>query len=175
MPSAGEIPADASSMIYVAKANAVELLHRVFPRVDVPPAVWREAVIRGEEKGAPEVIRIRQAERRAWLRQTTLTPAQHRASRSLAAASRLGEGESQVIAVTRPGQRCILDDKRAVRVARNRGIRPISTLLVPVIGWRRNLINADEAVRLVRLLGVASGALAETTLVLEEEITGGPQ
>src|SRR6266536_4847123 len=111
----------------------------------------------------------------SWLRQTTLTPAQHRASRSLAAASRLGEGESQVIAVTRPGQRCILDDKRAVRVARNRGIRPISTLLVPVIGWRRNLINADEAVRLVRLLGVASGALAETTLVLEEEITGGPQ
>ena len=67
MASAGEIPADASSMIYVAKANAFELLHRVFPRVDVPPAVWREAVIRGEEKGAPEVIRIRQAERRAWL------------------------------------------------------------------------------------------------------------
>src|SRR6266511_2738087 len=162
MASAGEIPADASSMIYVAKANAFELLHRVFPRVEVPPAVWREAVIRGEEKGAPEVIRIRQAERRAWLRQTTLTPAQHRASRSLAA-------------VTRPGRRCILDDKRAVRVARERGVRPISTLLVPVIGWRRNLINAEEAVRLVRLLGVASGALGETTLVLEEEITGGPQ
>ena len=55
------VPGDASTLIYLAKADAFEDVSAIVARVLVSPAVWWEAVDEGERIRAPDVVRIREA------------------------------------------------------------------------------------------------------------------
>src|SRR6266540_1500479 len=77
-----EVPGDASTLIYLAKADAFTEASTCIRTILVTPAVWREAVEEGERIGAPEVGRIRAAQERGLLRRVALSPdAEGRASR----------------------------------------------------------------------------------------------
>jgi predicted nucleic acid-binding protein len=164
---------DASSLIYVGKCDAFELVHRLLSVLDVPPAVWREVVDEGDRLGAVEVGVIRSAESRGWLRRIPLTPRQVRTAATVRSVEGLGAGESEVIAVVTPGGPCVIDENRASRVARVRGLKPFPTILLPVLGWRSGVFDEMEAIQLLSDLSVASGALAEIIVRLEKEIRGG--
>lgn len=163
-------PADASSLIYIAKADAFEEIMSCIEGIDVPPGVWREAVDAGERIGAAEVPRIRDAEARRFLKRLSLDEDQVTLAASIASEHRLGRGESEVLALAQPGLRAIVDEGRAARAARDLGIVVVSTLFLPVLGRERGGLTASEAVALLRRLAVPTGATAAAIYAIEDHL-----
>lgn len=162
------MPADASSLIYLAKASAFEQASACVPALVAPPAVWSEAVDAGRRIGAPEVDRIVQAHERGFVRRAE--PADELAQRSAAIAleHRLGAGESEVLALAGPREVVVVDEGRATRVALSLGLVPVSTLFLPVLGRRRGTLDEAESIALLRRLAVVTGASADATFAIEE-------
>jgi predicted nucleic acid-binding protein len=166
-------PADASSLIYLAKCDAFTDLERFLPGLLVPPAVWEEAVEAGERIGAPDVTALRRAFDRGFLRRIGLRPAEARRAATLAETHRLGRGESEVLTMGRRFAWCVVDEGRASRVAATLGVATLPTLLLPVLGHRSGRMDAGEAMKLVRRLAVVAGARAEAVFAIEAELSGG--
>jgi predicted nucleic acid-binding protein len=162
-----EVPADASTLIYLAKADAFTDVALCVAGLLAPPSVWREAVVDGERIGAIEVPRIREAES---LRRVDLTPAQGALAATLASEQRLGAGESEVLAIGQSAGYAVVDEGRGARVARSLGIVALSTLFLPVLGRRDGGLDQDEALELLHTLSVVTGARAEVVIALERRI-----
>jgi predicted nucleic acid-binding protein len=165
-----EVPADASSLIYLAKAEAFELAGRIARPILVPPSVWREAVVSGQEVGAPEVPRILAAEREGLLQRVQLAESEIRLAGTIATRHRLGSGESEVLAITPLGGWAIVDEGRATRVARSRGVVPISTVFLSVLGYMSGDLDVDEAREFLDRTASAVGLRADALLALERQL-----
>jgi predicted nucleic acid-binding protein len=165
-----EVPGDASTLIYLAKADAFEAAASCVPTILVSPGVWRESVEAGEELGYPDVPRIRTAEATGSVRRVELSTIEAAAAGTIASHHRLGLGESEVLALARTGRRALVDEGRAARAARALGIVPISTLFLPVLGRRRGELGASGAIELLRRLAIVTGARAEVVFAIEEAL-----
>lgn len=166
----GDVPGDASTLIYLAKADACEEASTGVSPILVPPAVWREAVDEGERVGAPDVSRIREAAGAGLLRRVRLSDAEEDLAASIATEHRLGLGESEVLAVARRQARALIDEGRAARVATALGIVPISTLFLPVLAQREGAVDTPSAVELLRRLAVVTGARADAVFAIEQQL-----
>lgn len=167
-----EVPGDASTPIYLAKADAFTEASLCIGTILVTPSVWREAVEEGERVGAPEVGRIRAAQERGLLRRVELSPETEAEAETTRASHRLGLGEREVIALGREVGWAIVDEGRASRVSRALGLRALSTLFLPVIGHRRGQLTQQEATELLRRLAVVANASAEAVLAIERHLGG---
>jgi predicted nucleic acid-binding protein len=165
-------PIDASSLIYLAKSDAFDELRRCVGAVLVPPAVWHEAVEEGERIGASEVSRIRAAEGSGIARRVSLSATATRMAGMIREEHRLGRGESEVLALTKTGERCIVDEGRASRVARSLGLTPVPTLLLPVLGYRSGGMSHEAALALIRRLAVVMSVKAEVVFAVEDQLRG---
>lgn len=163
-------PIDASSLIYLAKADAFRLLELCEGPIAVPPTVWDEVVDAGERRGAAEVPRVRRALESGWLRMAPLTPAARRRAGAIRRAYSLGAGESEVIASATRSGLVVLDEGRATRVAETLNLLPVPTILLPVIGRERQLLDESEALELLERLAVVSAARAEQLIHLQRRI-----
>src|SRR2546428_1841531 len=112
-----ELPGDASTLIYLAKARAFADARTCIEGIVVPPSVWREAVEDGERLSYPDVPRIRAAAENGFLSRVELDDAARALAGAIATGHRLGVGESEVLALGRNAGRALLDDGRAARVA----------------------------------------------------------
>jgi predicted nucleic acid-binding protein len=167
-----EAPADASSLIYIAKADAFDAVARCVHKFLVPSAVWREAVVDGERVGAPEVPRIRAAEAAAVLERVALSASEHGLAGTIAAENRLGSGESEVLAIGLRLGHAVIDEGRASRVARALGITAISTLFLPVVGWQSSRLSRGDAMALLLHLAAVTGARSDVVQEIENELGG---
>src|SRR5712691_5998002 len=94
-----ELPGDASTLIYLAKADAFGEARRCLERIVVPPAVWREAVEDAEQLAYPDVPRIRRAEDEGFVLRVELDDELQAVAGTIATEHRLGVGESEVLAL----------------------------------------------------------------------------
>jgi predicted nucleic acid-binding protein len=164
-----ETPADASSLIYIAKADAFGGVARCVRKLLAPPAVWREAVVDGERVGAAEVPRIRAAEAASGLERVALSASEQRLAGTIAVENRLGSGESEVLAIGLSLGRAVIDEGRASRVGRALGIIAVSTLFLPVVGWRSGGLARRDAIALLRRLAAVTGARSDVVQEIENE------
>lgn len=165
-----ELPGDASTLIYLAKADAFTDIRSCIDGILVPPAVWREAVEDGERFRYPDVPRIRAAADDRFLTRVELDEAARALAGTIATEHRLGVGESEVLALGRGGGRALVDDGRAARVASALGIIPVSTLFLPVLGCRAGGLGRAAAMELLRRLAIVTGARAEAVFEIERSI-----
>jgi predicted nucleic acid-binding protein len=166
----GGIPGDASTLIYLAKADAFTEASRCVSSILVPPSVWREAVQDGERIGAPEVPRIRAAAQQGFLLQVYLSARQQGLAEEIRSEHRLGRGESEVLALASRSGTALVDEGRASRVAAGMGILPVSTLFLPVLGARRGSLEPQQAIALLRRLAVVTRARADAVYAIEERL-----
>lgn len=175
MDHAPGIPIDASTLIYLAKADALKDAFGIVGPLAVPPAVWMETVEAGERKGAAEAAVLRVASDRGLLVRIPLDRSASRRATTLARVHRIGRGESQVMAAAEPGGWVLMDDGRASRVAAALGYGPISTVYLPVLGYRLARISARAAqellIRLTQVVAVRAGVLVRLQAAISEERT----
>ena len=165
-------PADASTLIYLAKADVFAPAGKCAGRLLVTPSVWREAVEAGTHRGAVEVAHIRLAEGHRLLSRVELAKRVARRARDIAHQYTLGSGESEVLAVAEPGGRALVDEGRATRVAESLGLVPVSTLLLPAIGAAEGKLEGTAAMELLHRLASVTGARADVIVRLERIIRG---
>jgi predicted nucleic acid-binding protein len=165
-----EAPADASTLIYIAKADAFDEVRECVSRLLVPPAVWREAAVAGESVGAAEVPRIRAAEAGGVIERVDLSRADLRLAGMIAVQNRLGSGESEVLAIGSRLGHAVVDEGRASRVARAMGIVAVSTLFLPVVGRQSGRLSKSEATDLLRRFAAVTGARSDVVQTIEKDI-----
>jgi len=167
--------ADASPLIYTAKANCLPILIRVLGTIGLTPAVYHEAIIVGQKRGYPDAICLEQAIVDKKLLRLELTPAEQKLARALLVSSGLGPGECETVAVgeTR-GLPVVLHDKKARHLAMVRGVETTQLPNILLVGLIRGRVNLAEfertADRLAVVMGMDAAALLELK-ALAGEIT----
>jgi predicted nucleic acid-binding protein len=163
---------DASALIYLAKADAFREAYLSVGAMLIAPAVWQEAVEAGIRRGVADPQTILSAQGAGWLRTIPIPPRVERLARALAERHRIGQGESQVLAIARRETRVVIDDLRASRVAVALGYLPVPTVFLPIIGMReRGLPRQSAAQMLRRLAGVvtlSAGQMVQLETLLGE-------
>jgi predicted nucleic acid-binding protein len=164
-----ELPADASCLIYLARIEGFQRAARCVRVLLIGPAVWREAVEDGERYGCEDAQRIRDAEHSGFVGRVELDTEIETLASNLATTWRLGQGESEALALAGDSGWAVVDDGRAARVAVALGIEPVSTLFLPALGALPELQPA-EAIRFLRELAVVMSARAEAVFEVEDFI-----
>lgn len=164
-----KLPADASCLIYLARTDAFSLAATCVAGLLVTPAVWRETVEDGERYGYADAARIRTAEDEGFLSRVDLDDHQQVLAARIAGHWRLGQGESEALALASGIGRAIVDDGRASRAATTIGVEPVSTLFLPALGAVRGMPQQD-AITFLRGLAVVMSARAEAVFAVEEFI-----
>lgn len=170
-----EAPADASTLIYIAKADAFVEVARCVRKLLAPAAVWREAVVQGDRVGAAEVPRIRAAETAGILERVELPERELRVAGTLAVENRLGSGEAEVLAIGLSLGRAVIDGGRASRVAQALGIVSTSTLFLPLVGRHTERLSSSDAIALLRRLAAVTGARSDVVQEIENDLRREPQ
>jgi predicted nucleic acid-binding protein len=163
--------ADASALIYLAKADLLGAACQIVGAVRVVPAVWGEAIESGLSRRLPDAARLEQAAAEGLLRRVPLAMAPLRLAAEIGKQFRLGSGESQVFAMAKRGESILMDDGRAVRVALSLGLIPVSTLMLPALGVRRGAVDEGFARQMLRVLATVVAVRADTLAQLESRIS----
>lgn len=160
---------DASTLIYLAKADALPDAGRIAGALLVSPAAWRESVGTGR-RGHAEAVRIRSARKQGLIQILDLDARAERKAIELRSRHRIGLGESQVLAAARKSSTVLMDDRRAARVARVSGLIPLRTVSLPAFSCRRGLLGASEALALLRRLATVIPVRADVLMRLETDL-----
>lgn len=127
------IVADSSPLIGLAKIHLLEILPKLSSCILIPPAVWEEVTIKGND--SPDTSAIRQA---TWLK------VQIPAAKMIEPLEILidrGEAEAIALAIQSEGSLLLLDDARARRVVKRLKIRMIGTVGLLRRAKQRGLIE----------------------------------
>ncbi|MBI4754470.1 MAG: DUF3368 domain-containing protein [Betaproteobacteria bacterium] len=132
---------NASPLITLFRSGQADLLPRLFTRIVVPEAVWKEVALDDRDDAAACGLPTE-----AWPRRESVMTSPR------VEAWNLGAGETAVLshALAHPPLRAIIDDADARRCARTLGIPVLGTGGVLVLAKRRGVI-ASVADRLERL------------------------
>lgn len=130
------VVSNSSPLVYLAALSDFELLPKLFGKILIPPAVWREVVDQAE--GLPVCAAVKGALGR-WLE--VVSPK----NPALVETSRYGglhAGEAEVIQLAHEVDAGVLliDDRAAVKYARSIGLAVVPTLAIYIRAKRMGLI-----------------------------------
>lgn len=130
--------ADASPLIFLARAGILELLRLAGPSIAVPAAVATEVSRRGRDDPTARAL-----VETPWLQVVETPPAP-----PVVLSWDLGPGESSVLAwcLAHPGAQAIVDDLAARRFARSQGIPVRGTLGLVLLAKQRGHLSAARPV-----------------------------
>ena len=157
---------NSSPLIYLAKACALNLLLSIYTEVLIPLEVYREAVIKGLEKGFKDAIAVKKA---VDSRQLSILKAYPRRSRTLTTSFPcLDRGEAEVLTLALAYKPChvIIDDKLGRIAVRMLGIEVHGTLYIIIMAIRKGLISSTKTLELLNRLEVSEFRLS-TEVYLE--------
>lgn len=130
---------DAGPLIASGKAGLLSIPRRLFTRISIPDAVWRECQGRAGE----DTLRIEEAVREGWLE--ALPPGAGRIERLPSRLARhLGDGETAALAYALASERALLivDDRIARRAAEQLGVNYVGTARLLWLAERRAMIDS---------------------------------
>lgn len=148
---------NSAPLIALAMTGHIALLNSLFDEVFIPPSVYEEVVLKGEDR--PGVPEIRNA---TWL----IIKAPQQKPSLPAELLGLDSGEQDVILL---GQEIaadwlLIDEKLARRVADVMGFQVKGTLGVLLIAYRTGLLPKEEALKATQTLAQSSVHLSQKLL-----------
>lgn len=137
---------DTGPVIALSKTGHVDLLPRLFDDIVIPAAVLGEIAKPGETRSGSEI------RNRSWIvARAAATAARIELQKSSDIAA--GEAEAILIAAEAPDATILLiDERRARRVAIERGLHTLRTGALLVAAARRGLVQPDEVRQALRIL-----------------------
>jgi len=149
---------DTTVLIALARAGYLWLLEKLWGSIVIPEAVYLEAT-----KGLPGKSVIDGAVDAGWIK---VQKVQNQQMVRLLRSDLRGKGECEcIILAGEIGAKAVLiDDKKARKIARQAGIEIIGTLGVLVMAVKGNILQKDEAVKVVELLVKSDFRLSRTVV-----------
>jgi predicted nucleic acid-binding protein len=131
---------DTTPVNYLVLIDRVHLLKELYGRLVLPQAVHEET----QREGTPEKVRAWAAQLPGW--------AEVRAAASTDPALKLGAGEREAIALAEElkADLLLVDDRKARREARRRGLAVTGTLAVLAAAAERGLVDLPGALAALR-------------------------
>lgn len=146
---------DASSLIIIAKLEAIDVLHEVYGTIGIPPAVFRETVQAGYERGKSDAFAIDAAIRSGQVVVVKLSPGQSVFAQHLYMTNMLGWGECESLAYAQTENIHVLIEERKGRsIARAEGINYTILQVFPLQGFIQRRISYDTCVNLLDRIAV---------------------
>ncbi len=169
---------DASSLIILAKANALEILFKTYGPVAVTDAVFSEVVLEGKKRGHTDAWLVEAALNHGWLMRISLASEEkdliqhYRTDYPV-----LGLGECQAMACAeKRNWLLIVEERKAKALAQIRGLQYTIAQTIPVEGYLADKIPYDDAAALLERIGTAMNtdlavlnALTAALAAVEEE------
>lgn len=148
------IVTDASVLIALSKIGKLHLLKLVYKMVVIGPMVKEEVIDRGKAINALEVRHIEAGLREKWIRVVQLTGRERALMQRLTEKNRLGEGESESLALASIRSLMVmLDDKEARLMAEDLKVEYIGTAGILLAAFSRNRLTYVELETTIRDLG----------------------
>jgi len=146
----GAVVSDSIPLIYLAKIGRLNLLRDVFEKIQIPDAVFNEAVTQGMVLNMSDAFIIEKAVG-TWIIREQLEPEVDAEFRFLDTNLNLGSGEKEALKLRKQLNAVyfIADDREARRVSRILNIKPIGTCGILVQAFRRALITEEEALQIL--------------------------
>ncbi len=131
---------NAGPLIALAKLNLLHLLEPLYGKVQVPSAVYEEAVVEGMQHGFADAYTLR-----LFMQQKAWVPVFVGEIPTDLQAASLDRGEQQAIALALARNGLLLIDEEPARQhARQRGLTVRGTLGVLIEAYRRGSVAADQ-------------------------------
>lgn len=160
---------NAGPLIHLTKANALNLLQRLYHKILIPIEVEKEAIEKGKEKGAPNAIQIEKAINQGWIKtiSITLNPEFQEAAKTAG----LHPAEAAVIQYAYENHAiALLDDEPARTFAKTLGITIRGTLGILIQAHKQHLTTHQQALRLLDKLSEIMYLSAELYKLVRKNI-----
>ena len=133
------IVSNATPLIYLAKADQLNLLQRIVKRVFIPEAVHREVVIEGKRLGEKDAFRVEKAIKQGWMIVQgikSIYPVE----------IIIHPGEAEVISLAKEKgiEEVLIDDAKARAASEMAGLKPIGTLWLILKAVKDHLLTFDQ-------------------------------
>lgn len=166
------VPADASAIIYLAKANGLGVARACLGPLLMSPTVWNEVVIAGARRGRAEVSAVERAALDGDVQKAAFDGALRRRARQFASRFGLGAGESEVLALGLQFALVLIDEHRATRASKVLGVFSVETAYVPAVCVQAGVLEAPDALELLHAIGrhttVRAELMVHITRLIEE-------
>ncbi|HLD04202.1 MAG TPA: hypothetical protein VJG90_00630 [Candidatus Nanoarchaeia archaeon] len=145
--------ADSSTLIIFSRTNRLDLLLKVFEKIEITEGVYREACLDGLRVNAPDALRIKDWVDQSMISKHTLKkPEVARHLRTMYPALGIGESETIAFAQEKNEHTLLLDDRLARQVAQLHSLKPFGSLRVLALAFKKDFLNEKELKNLIRLL-----------------------
>lgn len=146
---------DASSLIIIAKLEAIDILYQVYGTIGIPPAVFRESVQVGFKRGKSDAFAIDAAIRSGQIVVVNLSSAQVAFAQHLYTANLLGWGECESLAYAKnTNAQVLIEERKGRSIARAEGIYYTVLQVFPLQGFIQHKISYDTCVNLLDRIAV---------------------
>ena len=130
---------NSTPLIYLAKANRLNLLQAIVKKTLIPEAVYREVVIEGKHLGEKDAFRVDRAITEGWILVKSVKDLYH-------VEITIHPGEAEVISLAKETKTKIvlMDDVKARVASEMAGLRPIGTLWLILKAVKNQILNFDQ-------------------------------
>ena len=149
---------NATPLIYLAKADQLNLLHLIFEEIIIPNAVYKEVVIEGIQREKNDAFRIKKMINDGWLHIRA-------AKTHFQGELRIHPGETEVISLAlETGIKTVLmDDVKARTAAELAGLSPKGTIWLLLKAVKRKILDFDQFL-------VALEAIVRSGFYIKEDV-----
>ena len=151
------VVAGASSLIVLAKLNALDVLHAIYGPVVIMDTVFGETVLEGKRRNKEDALVVEAAIERGRLVRISLTQKQQALAAALRAGARACDpGEAEAIAYAEDTDALlIIEDRKAKAIARARGVQYTIVQMIPFEGYVGELISYEQCIDLMERVAIA--------------------
>ncbi|MDI3502235.1 MAG: hypothetical protein PWR13_1038 [Archaeoglobi archaeon] len=141
---------NSSPLIYLGKVNRLHILRELHGSLKIPTAVYREVVVKGEEKGFEDALRVREEVGKfIFVHDPKTETVKNVKERLKKLGFQLGSGEIECIALCLDTDDKVLisdDDDDAKKFARTYGIDGKGTIYILLKSYKEGLLSKRECI-----------------------------
>lgn len=145
--------ANSTSLIHLSRAGYLGLLQRCFTQMEIPRAVYQEALVKRKEKKRTDALIVEQAINEGWITIVDLDEPSSRTAETILRTERIGAGEAQATALASKRRApLVTDDKVVHRLATMYGVKTLWTTTIILHAVSTHLLRKDEGKQILREL-----------------------
>ncbi len=158
---------DSSSLVIFGKLNKVNLLLKLFDKIQVAEEVYKEAILDGLEKKFEDSLILKNYFDKGEIKIIRLNDKYLKLAYEIKNLNNIGLGEAQTIALARQikHKELIIDETLARKVAKAFGLNPIGSLRVLLLGYKEDILNEKEIKETVNKMIKLKFRLSAATLI----------
>lgn len=138
--------ANSSPLIIFAKLNRLDILLKLFEKIEISDEVYKEAILEGLEKKFEDSFILKSSVDMKQIKIINLNDKHIELAYKIQYLHNIGVGESQTISLAKQLNRkeLIIDEALAREAAKSFGLKPLGSLRVLLIAYEENLLNEKE-------------------------------